>query len=105
MTLGPLVAKKNGTFTLVGITSVGMPCDSYDISIDRKNQEMYPEYYDDLPEADTKNIPNDSKFGAYTNVASCVSWIIQNSDYNGCQLRKYPQSTNFKLRLLIGMFK
>jgi len=73
---------------LAGITSFGSLCSIHDRNIDRNQQELYSDYYETFTEAEEsdKNI-----YGVYTNVASYVKWIAENSDYTGCQISKYLQ--------------
>ncbi len=88
--------KKNGKFILVGITSVGLPCDHHSDDKNSNSEDLYTDYSDNLPKWNTPTLKEKNEnqdeylVGAYTNVASYVNWIIQNSDYEGCQLSKYP---------------
>ena len=79
---GPLISRKGGTSTLIGITSFGKVCSDY---VGQNNDD-----YMDNSEGETTSMPSDSRtrFGFYTNVSSYVDWIIQNSDYTGCKKRK-----------------
>ncbi len=103
MITGPLIAKKNGTFILVGITSLGLECNKH--NVEQMDLDMYQDSNEAFSEIDTKVDSDKNIFGAYTNVASYVKWIIQNSDFNGCQLSKYShkKQANVMLRLLKRM--
>ncbi len=91
MILAPLVAKKYGTYILAGISSFGRLCEENESNVDNNQQELYPDDYETLT-VDTQDEDQDTNiFGIYTNVASNVNWIAQNSDYTGCQLSKNLQ--------------
>lgn len=82
---GPLISRKGGTSTLIGITSFGRDCSDY---VGQNNFD-YQDYWEgEAPPMSVPSSDSRTRFGFYTNVSSYVDWIIQNSDYTGCKKRK-----------------
>jgi len=73
---------------LAGISSLGISCLEYELHVDKNMQELAPYDYETITEAENQDTDT---YGIFTNVASYVNWIVQNSDYTGCQLSKYLQ--------------
>jgi hypothetical protein len=86
--LGPLVAKKYGTYMLAGIISFGTECNERQDAIG----DLTLHYDDDYEIFTAAKTEEKDYFGLYTNVASYVDWISENSDYTECQISKYLQT-------------
>ena len=84
---GPLISRKGGAFTLIGISSFGNPCEDYKpakaVNVD--DYLYYDEATPTTAPTTTTHASTEPMYGIYTNVSNYVDWIVQNSDYTGCR--------------------
>ncbi len=80
-----MVSNEKGFFTLAGITSFGLDCNSRSEVFQNQRKELD---YEDYAETEAKIYGNETVYGIYTNVANFVEWIKANSDYKGCENSK-----------------